>query len=105
MLQNGNIEEDKSFKFCHLNHLFTFRFNALPEVGQNRGLDLILDAHTNLVMKSSVVNSFQVIITQRLVHVCLFYFDAFSPLEDQTCACLESHKKKLLQRTHDPGNL
>ena len=60
MFQNGNIEEDKSDKCCHLNHLFTFRFNALPEVGQNRGLDLILDAHTNLVMKSSVVNSFQV---------------------------------------------
>ena len=59
MFQNGNI---RSINPLHVVNyiIYLLRFNPLPEVGQNQGLDLILDAHTNLLMKSSVVNSFQV---------------------------------------------
>ena len=37
-----------------------FRVEFAPDVGQSRGLDLMLDAHTNLITASSVANTFQV---------------------------------------------
>ena len=37
------------------------RLDPIPEAGESRGLDLILDAHTDLVTASSVVKPFQVI--------------------------------------------
>ena len=41
-------------KNCHL------RFNPVPEAGESKGLDLVLDAHTDLITASSVTKPFQV---------------------------------------------
>ena len=96
MFQNGNI---RSINPLHVVSyiIYLLRFNPLPEVGQKRGLDLILDAHTNLVMKSSVVDSFQVksnihtfwIVKNylRLSNPC-FHFETLSSLDYQTCISL-----------------
>ena len=40
-----------------------FRFDPVPEAGKFRGLDLLLDAHTDLVTASSVTEPFQVILS------------------------------------------
>ena len=56
--QNGKNQSNCFLAFSSTVSLH--RFDAIPEVGQNRGLDLILDAHKNLVSPSSVVNSYQV---------------------------------------------
>ena len=46
------------------------RFDSAPEAGESRGLDLILDAHTDLITASSVTKPFQVM-TNRLYIVKL----------------------------------
>ena len=43
---------------------FQLRFDSAPEAGDSRGLDLILDAHTDLITASSVTKPFQVIISK-----------------------------------------
>ena len=40
---------------------YYLRFDSAPEAGDSRGLDLILDAHTDLITASSVTKPFQVI--------------------------------------------
>ena len=49
---------------------FQLRFDSAPEAGDSRGLDLILDAHTDLITASSVTKPFQVM-TNRLYVVWL----------------------------------
>lgn len=69
---------------------YLFRFNILSEVGQNRGLDLILDAHTNLVTKSSVIDSFQVKTCEERPQtwkLCYVYFEKNSPVKYLTYNC------------------
>ena len=38
----------------------TFRFEPVPEVGKNKGLKLVLDAHQDLLASSSVSEDFEV---------------------------------------------
>ena len=45
---------------------YLLRFDPIPEAGESRGLDLILDAHTDLVTASSVTKPFQVILVNPL---------------------------------------
>ena len=45
--------------FAYLNNCYP-RFDSAPEAGESRGLDLILDAHTDLITASSVTKPFQV---------------------------------------------
>ena len=118
MFQNGNTKkENPSHVVSWI--IFISRFNALPEVGQNRGLDLILDAHTNLVMKSSVVNTFQVKSTiytswivkhdLRLDNLYNYFFVLFWSLS--TCwntrnvQVLTVTSKKVPKWTNDPWKL
>ena len=53
-----------------------FRFETAPEAGKSRGLDLVLDAHTDLVTASSVTEPFQVIISSPYLkaHFIFVYF-------------------------------
>ena len=44
-------------------YFILYRFDPAPEAGKSRGLDLVLDAHTDLVTASSVTEPFQVIIS------------------------------------------
>ena len=44
------------------------RFDSAPEAGESRGLDLVLDAHTDLITASSVTKPFQVITIQFKQH-------------------------------------
>ena len=46
---------------------YYFRFDTAPEAGKSWGLDLVLDAHTDLVTASSVTEPFQVIISDHFI--------------------------------------
>ena len=49
-------------------------FDPAPEAGKSRGLDLILDAHTDLVTASSVTEPFQVLSVEKFSTIHYMFF-------------------------------
>ena len=48
---------------------YLFRFNAVPESGETKGLLLALDAHSNLVTSSSVTEAYRARTTKIFIFI------------------------------------
>ena len=84
---------------------FSFRFDPSPEAGKSRGLDLILDAHTDLVTASSVTEPFQVwkLISYVLInHNQIILFQGFDAVIDSRMEYPLVSMNKILIR---PGHI